>query len=357
MADNYRKQVIAFFLLSLLLIFTCNTGFAGPSKKLFIIHSYEQNHICGQPQHEGAMKAINESGWEVGKNLDMAVYYMDTKKKNNTPELIQHQAEKALIKIKRFNPDIILTLDDNAFRTVALPLAGTKISIVFSGINQQPENYNKIKHFMVTRKNPGSNITGIYEKLHVREAIQVLSNMLDLKKVLVLNDLSPTGKAISGQVKLELYSDQNKEPLPCKTEQRTIKSWEDYQNVIDMINSNPEIDAFYLGTLLLKDALGNTHTAPDIINYTINHAKKPAMGPNYAFIKMGLYGGASVDFFAMGYQAGQKVAAILNGADPGKLPIQDAQRIALVFNLSRAKALGIQIPDDILLAADEVFQK
>ncbi|NOX33499.1 MAG: hypothetical protein GXP56_07145 [Deltaproteobacteria bacterium] len=357
MACNYKKGRFVFFIISALLIFTFNNAFANPLKKLFIIHSYEKDHICGQPQHDGAMKAISESGWEVGKNLDVSVYYMDTKKKNNTPELIEQQAKKAQKKIKKFKPDIILTLDDNAFRTVALPLAGTKTSIVFSGINEQPENYNKIKHFMETRKNPGSNITGIYEKLHVREAIKILSNMLELKKVLVLNDLSPTGKAISGQVKLELFSDRNKKGLPCEVELKTIKSWEEYKDIINIINSSPAIDAFYLGVLLLKDAAGNTHTAPDIIKYTIKHAKKPAMGPNYAFIKMGLYGGASVDFFAMGYQAGQKVAAILNGADPGELPIQDARRIALVFNLSRADALGIKIPDDILLAADEVFKK
>jgi putative ABC transport system substrate-binding protein len=48
---------------------------------------------------------------------------------------------------------------------------------------------------------------------------------------------------------------------------------------------------------------------------------------------------------------------ILKGADTGKMPIQDAQRVALVFNLIRAKTLGLDIPPDILLAADEVFRK
>jgi ABC-type uncharacterized transport system substrate-binding protein len=352
------KRILFLLIVSIsLIIIQFNPCFAGASKKVLIIHSYEKAHICGQPQHDGAIKALNAAKWAVGKNLKLSVYHMDTKRKNNTPKLIKSQAKKVLSIVKKIKPDVILTLDDNAFRTVALPLAGSNISIVFCGMNGQPETYNIIKPFMKTRIRPGSNITGVYEKLHIREAIQVLSNLLNLEKVLILDDLSPTGKAISIQVKLELDTSPNEKPLPCKIEKKTIKSWEQYKKVIKKINTNSDIDAFYLGTLLLRDHSGKTYTAKEIIDYALKYAKKPAIGLNYAFIKMGLYGGASVDFFSMGYQAGKKVAAILNGTKPGDIPIQDAQRVALVFNLKRAKTLGLKIPDDILLSADEVFRK
>ncbi|MFO7753116.1 MAG: ABC transporter substrate binding protein [Desulfobacteraceae bacterium] len=326
-------------------------------KRVFVVHSYEKNHVCGQPQHDGVMKALEDAGWRPGENMDTAVHYMDTKRKNNTPELIEKQARTARKKIKQYNPDLVVTLDDNAFRTVALPMAGDDTPVVFSGMNGQPEDYNRTKRFMANREHPGHNITGIYEKLHIRQAIRVLSNLLDINKVLILDDLSPTGKAISRQVSIELDSSAEGGDIPCETVNRTINSWEEYQSVIRMINESPEIDSFYLGTLLLKDSDGETHTAPEIIDYTVKNAEKPAIGLNYAFIKMGLYGGASVDFFEMGYQAGQKAAAILGGADPGTLAVEDAKRVALVFNLSRAEALGLDIPKDILLAADEVFRK
>ena len=356
---NYRfpgfLAAIAFFCL---MATQCLAGFpADIPKKVFVVHSYEKNHVCGQPQHDGVVKALNDMGWNTGDNMELAVHYMETKRKNNTPELIERQAQIVQKKIKEFDPDLVVTLDDNAFRTVALPMAEGRMDIVFSGMNGQPEDYNRTRRFMADRERPGHNITGVYEKLHIREAIKVLSNLLDIRKVLILDDLSPTGKAIARQVRLELDSDQSGAPLPCETVKRTIHSWEEYRDVIEMINRTPEIDSFYLGTLLLKDSNGNTHTAPDIIDYTIKHAEKPAIGLNYAFIKMGLYGGASVDFFEMGYQAGEKAAAILNGTDPGTLPIEDAKRVALVFNLSRAQKLGLEIPKDILLAADEVFRK
>jgi ABC-type uncharacterized transport system substrate-binding protein len=45
-------------------------------------------------------------------------------------------------------------------------------------------------------------------------------------------------------------------------------------------------------------------------------------------------------------------AAIFNGAPPGDIPIADAERYALVFNVKRAQKLGVPIPLDILAAAD-----
>jgi ABC-type uncharacterized transport system substrate-binding protein len=45
----------------------------------------------------------------------------------------------------------------------------------------------------------------------------------------------------------------------------------------------------------------------------------------------------------------------LEGEPPAGLPILEADRVALVFNLKRAKELGINIPRDILLAADEIY--
>jgi ABC-type uncharacterized transport system substrate-binding protein len=259
----------------------------------------------------------------------------------------------ALEKISKFKPDVLVALDDNAFRSVALKLVDSSIPIVFSGMNGQPETYNQQKPFMNSRANPGHNITGVYEKLHIADAIRVHSRLFpDLKKVLIITDQSPTGRAINIQIKLEL----NAESMPVDWEMKVVTNWDEYKSEIVSANDNPEIGAIYPVALLLKDKNGNTYTAPQIFKWTTQVSKKPELAVNYALLKMGLFGGAAVDFYAMGEQAGKMVVRILKGKNTGEIPIEDANRIALAFNLKRARQLQITIPDEILLASDLVIK-
>ena len=85
-------------------------------------------------------------------------------------------------------------------------------------------------------------------------------------------------------------------------------------------------------------------------------SRLPALYSQKEFVDAGgliSYGPSLMDMFR---RAATHVDKILRGATPGDIPVEQPTTFELVINMNTAKALGLTVPQALLLRADEVIQ-
>jgi putative ABC transport system substrate-binding protein len=108
------------------------------------------------------------------------------------------------------------------------------------------------------------------------------------------------------------------------------------------------------GLVVMPDAFTTAHRAPIISAAARNNV--PAVYNDSVFARDGgllSYGPDRVDIWR---RAATYVDRILRGAKPAELPIQLPTKFEMAVNLKTAKALGLTVPQSILLTADEVIE-
>jgi putative ABC transport system substrate-binding protein len=237
----------------------------------------------------------------------------------------------------------------NVIVTIATPAAQAAksvtntIPIVFS-LGVDP-----VQIGLVTSLNrPGGNVTGVYGM-----QLAVTGKRLEL-----LHELVPSAGAIAFLVNPKSGSLAEVETDTMRAAGRSLGV---ELRVLNASNSN-EIDAAF--TTLAKDRSVPLVVSADalFLNQRVQLVvlmARHAIPTIYAFPEFTAAGGLMSYGPNLAYlyqQVGAYAARILRGAKTTDLPVQQAVKLELVINLRTAKALGITVPQSMLVAADEVIE-
>ena len=277
-------------------------------------------------------EGLAAGGFVEGRNVTIEARFAG----NQGERLAQFAAELVERKVA-----VIVTLRDPL--VFAAKAATSTIPIVFR-LSSDP-----IKRGLVTSLNrPGGNITGV----------AVLGTELVAKRLQLLCEMAPRARTVAYLT----------DPRPAFSEELTNEVLAaahalGRDAIVFEARSGPDIDAAF-ATLVERGAdalvvgpyILFANNGKKIIELAAHH-NIPAIYYNRVFAVAGGLMSYGIESGPLNRLiASQYVAPILRGTKPADLPIQLPSTFDLVINLKTAKALGLTVPQALLVAADEVIE-
>ena len=277
------------------------------------------------------LQALAVLGWTIGRNLRI-----DTRWTAVDRAAIRNYAAELVA----LSPDVILA--HNGAATAALLQLTRTVPIVFP-VAADPVGAGLIDSLA----RPGGNATGFmsYEYSVAGKWLEMLKQIApNVTRAAVLRD------ATQGSGTSQFAAIQS-QALSLKMEVIPI-------NMGDADEIERGVTAFARspnGGLIATAAAAPTFHRHLIIALAARH-KLPAVYPERVFVADGgliSYGFSVIEQYR---QAASYVDRILKGEKPADLPVQAPTKYQTVLNMKTAKALGLQVPDIVLVRADEVIE-
>ena len=275
---------------------------------------------------------LEKLGWTDGRNI--AFLDLRTTEGKNDP------LPATAVELVAQGPDVILV--QSAPATRALMQATKTIPIVMIGVGN-PVEYGIVANY----RKPGGNVTGASYLAgeSVRKTLQLLKEAAPrLRSVAVFSN--PSNEATAAMVK-QVRADA--EALGMHAQTVEVSSPGDFETAFAAIRrANTESILLPPEPLIRNNrvAIGDFAQAQKLPLAVVGSGRfLPANG-------LISYGPTTTQYAQL---VASYVDRILKGAKPGDLPVEQPSRFELSINLKAAKALGLTIPQSLLLRADEVI--
>ena len=274
---------------------------------------------------------MRELGYVEGRTVETEYLYADghfDRLPDLAAKLVEHKV------------DLIVTASTPAI--LAAKRATEKIPVVFAA-SSDPISTG----IVASLAHPGGNITGLSlmaSDLSAKRLGLLHTLVPSLSNIAVLWDSSNPGMAIRAR-----------ETRAAAEQSKIVFFDAGAHNLDELVTMFTELTKRQPLALVVTAEPFTMEHRSRILDFMARNAI-PAMYEDSRFVEAGglmSYGPNLVDVFR---QSASFVDKILKGANPANLPVEQPTKFDLVINLKTAKALGLTVPDSILVGADKLIQ-
>ncbi|MBY8085040.1 ABC transporter substrate-binding protein [Vibrio fluvialis] len=283
-------------------------------------------HPALDAARQGLLDGLKAKGYEEGKNLEF-----DFKTAQGNPAIAVQIARQFVGE----NPDVLVGI---ATPTAQALVAATKsIPVVFTAVTD-PVGAKLVKKM----EQPGKNVTGLSDLSPVEQHVELIKELMPNVKSIGVVYNPGEANAVSLMELLKVAAKKNGVQL---VEATALKS-ADVQSATQAIAAKSDIIYALIDNTVASAIEGMIVAA--------NQAKTPVFGAATSYVERGAVASLGFDYYQIGVQTADYVAAILEGADPGSLDVKVAKGSDLVINKTAADKLGMTIPQSVLDRATSV---
>ncbi|EEW06277.1 ABC transporter substrate-binding protein [Vibrio mimicus] len=280
-------------------------------------------HPALDATRQGLLDGLKAKGYEEGKNLEF-----DYKTAQGNPAIAVQIARQFVGE----NPDVLVGI---ATPTAQALVSATKtIPIVFTAVTD-PVGAKLVKQL----EQPGKNVTGLSDLSPIEQHVELIKEILPNVKSIGVVYNPGEANAVSLMELLKLSAAKHGIKL---VEATALKS-ADVQSATQAIAEKSDVIYALIDNTVASAIEGMIVAA--------NQAKTPVFGAATSYVDRGAIASLGFDYYQIGVQTADYVAAILEGKEAGTLDVQVAKGSDLVINKTAADKLGISIPDAVLARA------
>jgi putative ABC transport system substrate-binding protein len=302
-------------------------------RRIGVLMPFASDDVEGKAIVSALQRGLQDLGWTAGQNIRVEYRWGG----GNVERTRAYAAE-----LVGLSPDLIFVF----FNAQLAPVSRETrtIPIVFVGASD-PVGAGYVASFA----KPGGNITGftLYEPSLAGKWLGILKEIAPaVRRVAIM--VNPETAILRGTFYLSAFKTAaatfKVEPITAN-----VHSVSEIESAIIALGQQPDS-----GLILGPDTFTITH-AKLIIALAARH-RLPAI---YAFRENARLGGLvsyGPDILDAVRRSASYIARILKGEKPGDLPVQAPSKFELVVNGKTAKVLGLAIPQDFFLRADEIIE-